>query len=264
MTVVEREERILKEFDPDLVDSLTDHMRSHGISFQLGHDVSAIRSSDGSSSKGELAVDIEKDGETRTIAADMVVHGLGRSANVDTLNLDAVGVRSGKNGIAIDDRCLTTADNIWAIGDCADSGRPMLTPVANDEARAVANQLRGRDNVRVDDGPVPFSAYTLPQIAAVGMSEEKAREEYGDGLTVRCEEMHEWTTYRKVGAEVARYKTLLAPDGRLVGAHLLAPHASETINLLAMAVRFRLTRSDLKQMIFAYPTLSSEVRAMVG
>lgn len=258
VTILERADRILEGFDPDLVDGLTDHMRSIGYRVLCDADVKKVeRSGDG------LTVTFERGGETDTATAAMVVHGLGRSPSIETLGLDAAGVKAGKKGIEVDDHCRTSASHVWAIGDCANGGRPMLTPVANDEARAVANQLRGKDNTAVDEGPVPFSAYTIPQIASVGLSEEAARETYRDGLTVKCESMDSWTTYRKVGAEAAHYKTLLAPDGTLVGAHLMAPHASETINALAMLVRFKITRPQIKQMLFAYPTLSSEIKAMV-
>ena len=260
VTIVEQNPRILDGFDPDLVDGLTDHMRQGGCEILCGYDVERVeRSGD------MLAATVRSDetGESTQLKAAMVVHGLGRSASIETLDLAAAGVEYTDDGVTVDSRCRTTADNIWAIGDCAAGGRPMLTPVANDEMRAVANQIRGRENVERDDGPVPFSAYTIPQIARVGMLEEEAREKYGDDLTVRCESMDSWTTYRKVGATTAHYKTLITTDGTVVGAHLLAPHASETINQWAMIVRFKITRSQIKQMLFAYPTLSSEIKAMV-
>ena len=258
-TIVERSDRILTEFDADLVEALSGELWDNGVRLCLGKDVARVEQDGG---RFRTTLRDEETGEEQTLESDMVVHGLGRSANLSGLDLEAAGVEAGDKGVRVDDFAKTTADNVWAIGDCADTGKPMLTPVANDAARAVTDQILGRGEGRLDDGPIPYAAYTLPQIAAVGMTEDEARQKHGEDLTVRCEDMSDWTTYRKVGAKVARYKTLIA-GGKVVGAHVLGPHAAETINTLAMVVRFGVTTEEVKRMLFAYPTLSSEIKAMV-
>ena len=260
VSIVERGPQILDPFDADLVAALEANSRSRGMAIYTQSEVRAIE-------RGEQGhtVTIESERGGQTLQAECVVQALGRVPAIDTLDLEAADIAFGERGICVDRQCRSTSQrHVWAVGDCADHGQPMLTPTANETGRAVARQLTGDESATPDFGPIPFAAFTLPPIAGVGLSEPAARDKYGDDLTLNSGEMTDWTTFRKLGAEAAYYKTLVQTStGKLVGAHLLGPDAPELINLFALALKFGLTRRDLKSVLFTYPTLSHEVRAMV-
>jgi glutathione reductase (NADPH) len=125
-----------------------------------------------------------------------------------------------------------------------------------------ANLLEGNRH-RPDYRGVPSVAFTLPPIAAVGLGEAEAR---AAGLTFRVnrQKVPDWYTARRVAETVYGFKTLVEEgSGRILGAHLVGPHADEVINLFALAIRRDLTAEDLKQTIFAYPTAASDIGYML-
>jgi glutathione reductase (NADPH) len=110
---------------------------------------------------------------------------------------------------------------------------------------------------------VPSVAFTLPAIAAVGLSEAAAREQTRK-LRVKSAKVPDWSTARRVGEAVYGYKTLVEGEsGRILGAHLVGPHADEVINLFGLALRHNLTADDLKTTMFAYPTGASDIGDML-
>jgi len=116
---------------------------------------------------------------------------------------------------------------------------------------------------RPDYRGVPSVAFTLPPIAAVGLSEVAARKQ-ARKLRVNSANVPDWYTARRVGESVYGYKTLIEEDsGRILGAHLVGPHADEVINLFGLAIRHDLTIDDLKSTIFAYPTGASDIGYML-
>ena len=125
-----------------------------------------------------------------------------------------------------------------------------------------ANLLEGNRH-RPDYRGVPSVAFSLPPIAAVGMSEAAVRAERL-AFRVNCQKVPDWYTARRVGETVYGYKTLIEEgSGRILGAHLVGPHVDEVINLFALAIRRNLTAEDLRQTIFAYPTGASDIGSML-
>ena len=263
--IVERGRRILDIFDPDMTDRLEAHSRSRGMRIYTGSEVKCL-SRDGDGFRVALQTEhFSGETDSHTLDCDLVVHGLGRVPAIDSLDLEAAGIDREKTGVTVDEQLKSTSQpHVWALGDCAAHGKPMLTPTANETARCVAAQFRGQADARPDFGPIPFAAYTQPPLASVGMMESEARERYGDDLEVRHKDMHEWTTFRKLGTEVGAFKSLVQKStDRIVGAHLIGPEAPELINFFAVAMKGNLTASDLKSVLFTYPTLAHEIRAMV-
>src|SRR5262249_22469732 len=110
---------------------------------------------------------------------------------------------------------------------------------------------------------VPSVAFTLPPIAAVGLCEDAARKQ-GAKLRVNAAKVPDWYTARRAAESVYGYKTLIEEDsGRILGAHLVGPHADGVINLFGLASRHGLTAGDLKSTIFAYPTGASDIGSML-
>lgn len=257
-TVVEHNDRVLTGFDPDLVQLLQRHSEQRGITFRLGRQVTAVEKS----ADGALRVQLDDGG---TIACDLVVHGAGRAPNLDGLQLDAAGVDVHKTGLVVNEYLQSpTNPRVFAAGDCAASDQPKLTPVANEEARIVAKNLFADEpETRPDYGKVPAVAFTVPAIAAVGMSAEDANSSEAN-VDVRFGDTSSWSGNRKTGDTVAAFKVLIdKSNDKILGTHLLGPQAEETINLFALAMKFHLTTTDLKSTLFVFPTAAADVRNMV-
>ncbi|MDP1569360.1 MAG: NAD(P)/FAD-dependent oxidoreductase [Vicinamibacterales bacterium] len=260
VTILHRGPRPLPLFDPDLVDRLVAHSRDLGIDVQVDAAVEAVERVG-----EEYVVRVRQHGDVRQVAADLVVHGAGRVPEIADLALDAAGVEwDPRRGVRVN-AYLQSVSNpaVFAAGDAADTGGPALTPVAGYEARLVgANLLEGLHHT-ADYAVVPSVAFTLPPLATVGMSEAAARAT-GRAVRVQYADTASWYSSRRIGETASASKVLIEEDsGRILGAHLLGPHADETINLFALAMKTGATAADLKAMIFAYPTHASDVAYMV-
>ena len=151
---------------------------------------------------------------------------------------------------------------VYAAGDAAAAG-PALTPVAGYEGRVVAANLLEGNHLRADYSVVPSVAFTIPPLAAVGLTEDAAKQR---GLRFRTNlvDTSSWYSSRRVGETHSGSKVLIdEQSGRILGAHLLGPSAEEVINLFAMAMRTGMTSSQIKEMLFAYPTHGSDMAYMV-
>jgi glutathione reductase (NADPH) len=126
-----------------------------------------------------------------------------------------------------------------------------------------ANLLEGADRHRPDYRGVPRVAFTIPPIAAVGLKESEARQR-ALKVQVKSENARDWYTARRLAETVYGYKTLVEDGtGRILGAHMVGPHAEEVVNLFGLAIRHGLTADDVRSTIFAYPTGASDIGYML-
>jgi glutathione reductase (NADPH) len=162
------------------------------------------------------------------------------------------------------DEYLQSVSNpsVYAAGDAAASGPP-LTPVADHDSDVVATNLLEGNRRKVSYDGLASAVFTSPPLASVGLTEATAR---AKGLRFRAhrEDTSGWLSSQRVGATVSGSKVLVEEgSGRILGAHLLGPHADEVINVFAVAVRFGIRVDDLRQLLFAYPTNSSDIPYML-
>lgn len=135
--------------------------------------------------------------------------------------------------------------------------------MSSHDAKIVAGNLLDGNRHRPDYRGVPSVAFTIPPIAAVGLGEAEARSR-GLKFRVNSEKVSDWYTARRLNEHVYGFKTLVEEDtGRILGAHLVGPHADEDINIFAVAIRHSLTTADLKTTMFAYPTGASDIGYML-
>jgi glutathione reductase (NADPH) len=138
-----------------------------------------------------------------------------------------------------------------------------LTPVAGYDGKVIADNLLKGNHAKAEYDAIPTVVFTIPPLASVGMSEEKARK-----AGVRFRKNHAdiggWYSSRRVAEKTAAFKVLIDEGSdRIVGAHLLGPGAEETVNLFALAMRKGMTAEELKEVLFAYPTHASDVQYML-
>jgi glutathione reductase (NADPH) len=258
VTILHRGARPLEGFDPDLVDLLVKRTRELGAKIELSTAVAGVERT-----PSGLAVVGMSGGSERRFEADLVIHGAGRMPDLDDLDLAAGGVTRERRGVSVN-QYLQSPSNpaVYAAGDAAASGPP-LTPKAGHDTEIVAsNLLEGNHRMPNYEG-LASAVFTVPALAAVGLTEEAAR---AKGLRFRTQwqETSSWFSSKRVGETASGFKTLVEEGtDRILGAHLLGHHAEEVINLFAMAMRFGIKAGDVKQMLFAYPTSASDVPFML-
>ena len=258
VTVLQRAERMLLRFDPDLVDGLMQKFGELGIDVRLQSTVQRIdKTADG------LIVHASTNGQKQEVTADLVVHAAGREPDLEDLDLAAGGVATDNGRLKLNE-FLQSASNpkVYAAGDAAGSG-PGLTPVSIHDGGIVAQNLLDGNRHRPDYRGVPSVVFTIPPIAAVGLSEADARAR-GLKFRIHSEKVPDWYTARRLNESVYGFKTLVEEDtDRILGAHLVGPHAEEVINLFGVAIRHGLTTKDLQTTMFAYPTGASDIGYML-
>jgi len=259
VSIVHRSERALALFDPDLVEILVARTRALGIDIHVRTEVTRI------DRRGEsFHVEAVGDGQTRAFTVDMVVHGAGRVPEIDDLGLDAAGVEWDIHGVRVNEYLQSVSNgSVYAAGDAAANGGPKLTPVAGYDGRIVAaNLLKGNHAIH-DYNVVPSVVFTIPPLSSVGLHERTARER-GLHFTTHHEQTTSWYSSRRIGESASGFKVLVEEEsGRVLGAHLLGPDADEAINLFAMAMRSGMPARTIKEMVFSYPTVASDILYMV-
>ena len=195
-----------------------------------------------------------------TLVAEKAIVAVGRRPCAADLGLERVGVELDQRGaVAVGPTLATSAPNIWAIGDCLGPGRPMLAHMAGAEGRAAAANALGAE-LRPDYDVVPAVVFTSPELASVGLSAEQAAQQ---GLEVNAQtfQMRQLGKSQAMGQIAGHVKLLCAKnDGRLLGAHIVGPHAGDLIHECALALRLGATAADLAHAIHAHPTLAEGVQ----
>jgi glutathione reductase (NADPH) len=259
VTVLHRGPRPLALFDPDLVDQLIERTRELGIDLHLETEATGIEMI-----SAQLIVRALASGGTRTFQTDMVVHSAGRVPEISDLNLDAAGIEWEKRGVRVNDFLQSVSiPAVYAAGDAAASGGLPLAPVASYEGLVVAANLLKGNHQRPNYLGIPSVVFTVPPLAAVGLSERGAREQ-NLKFRVKMEMTSTWYSSRRVAETYSGYKVLVEEStDRILGAHILGSEAGEVINLFAVAIRSGMRATDLKHMLFAYPTSGSNMTRML-
>jgi glutathione reductase (NADPH) len=285
VTILQRGKNPLKHFDPDLVNLLLEKSKKMGIDVKLQTEVKKIDklqfsyknyddSNDNFNSNTRLLVQFsplssseDKNSKTTssTLEVDMVVHGAGRIPNVEHLDLEKGGIQYTEKGIKVNEYLQSVSNSaIYAAGDVSDSGGLPLSPVASYEGNIVASNLLEGNNTTANYLGLPSVVFTLPAIASVGLNEKKAKEQ-GLRFRVNYQNTAEWYSSRRVGEACSGFKVLIEENSdRILGAHLIGPHAEEVINIFAMAINLGLTTKDLNNpLLYSYPTNSSDIIYML-
>lgn len=259
VTILHRGERLLENFDPFIVDQLTEATRKLNIKVALNTNVTAIeKNAGGFRVKGNA-----KDGE-QFWEAEKVINSAGRPPAIFDLDLEKANIEFGKKGVKVNDYLQSTSNpNIYAAGDAAATDGIPLTPVAVMEGHIVASNILKGNEKKPDYTGIPTVVFTLPVMAAVGLSEDQATQK-GLDFKVNKNNVPDWFTAKRVNENTYAFKTLIdKKTGKILGAHLIGPHAEEVINLFAMAIKAGLTSKDIKTMILTYPSASSDIVYMV-
>jgi pyruvate/2-oxoglutarate dehydrogenase complex dihydrolipoamide dehydrogenase (E3) component len=239
----EGSDRLLEREDARVGELVLAALRDDGIRVHLGTEVAAV------SREGEHRVAHYSDGQVR---ARQVVVATGRTPRIDGLALEKVGIDAGSSGIEVDDRCRA-AEGVWAVGDV--TGELPFTHVAMYQGRIAFGDIVGQ-SVRADYQAVPRVVFIDPEVAAVGMDEQEARDAGIDVRTVhlplRDAIARPWTYEVDPRGELAVIAD--AASKTLVGAWAVGPLASEWIHYAALAIKAQLPLSLLQDTVAQFPT----------
>jgi glutathione reductase (NADPH) len=258
VTILEVTPRILPGLDDGAVTEVHKESERIGITIKTGVKVREI-----ARAGEQFRVTYEHDGREAAAQADRVVNGAGRVANVDTLDLAAAGVRH--DGVRIEvDPYLRSVSNpsVWVCGDALVLSA-QLSPLATYEGEIVGRNIVHGPKEKPDYAPVPSCVYTVPALATVGLTEEKAKAK-GLKFSASVNDMRDWFSGRTYAESVAWAKVLVEEGGgRILGAHMVGHSGEELVHLFALAMKHGITAKQLKQSVFAFPTFSADVKSLV-
>jgi pyruvate/2-oxoglutarate dehydrogenase complex dihydrolipoamide dehydrogenase (E3) component len=244
---------ILPKDDPDLVAIVRDRLTAEGVDLREDADIASVQR------HGNGIAAVLSDG-TRIEGSDLLV-AAGRQANVDGLGLEAAGIEFSPKGVTTDARLRTTNRRVFAVGDVA--GGPQFTHIAGYHAGIVIRNVLFRLPAKVDYSALPWVTYTDPELAHVGLTESQARESHKDirVLTWNFEENDRAQAEREIEGRV---KVLTLPNGRILGASIVGPHAGELIQVWCLAISQKLKIGAVASMIAPYPTLGEAGKRAAG
>ena len=245
---------LLPGFEPEIVEALTRYLREEGIAVRCGLSYQAIRRG-----AAGVALDVTDGGRPETIAADQVLIATGRVPNTDGLDLAAAGIATDARGaIAVDEFLQTSRPGTYAAGDVTDHDQ-FVYMAAYGAKLAAENALAGTAR-RYDARAMPEVVFTDPQAARVGVTEAEARTQ---GLAVRTVTLPLARVPRAIAARDTRgLIKLVAEVGslRLLGAQILAPEGADSIQTAVLAIKHRLTVTDLADTLFPYLTTAEGLK----
>jgi len=252
--VIEFLEQITTEMDKEISMEFMKILKKQGIKFHMQHKVEKIDKNN----NGAVITTTDKDGNKKDFDCDVVLISIGRKPNTDGLNIEAAGIElDSKQRVNIDKNFKTNQNNIYAIGDVITG--PMLAHKAEDEGIAVAENIAGQSG-HVNYNTIPGVIYTTPEVASIGKTEEQLKKlnvnykigKFSFMANSRAKAIDNADGFVKILAD--------SKTDRVLGAHLIGPHAGELIAEIGVAMEFGASSEDIARTCHAHPTFSEAVK----
>ncbi len=250
VTVIEMLPQIVAGMDQEVAKELDKSLKKAGL--KIINNAAVLGAED--TSAGKKVTYRDPEGREQTMEVEKVLLAVGRKPNTSDIGLEELGIKTERGSIIVDDRMRTNVSGVYAIGDCI--GNPMLAHVAFHEGIVAVSNALGEEK-HIDYRAVPGVVFTHPEVATVGLTEEKAREIHGDNVRIgkfpfiangKALGMGEKEGFAKVIAD-AKY-------GEILGVHIIGPHATDMISEAVLAIQGEATIDDIEASIHPHPTLS--------
>jgi len=251
VTLLQRSAHLLRDFDPDAAEVVENVFRREGIELFTG-----TRLLDARAEGGLKHLTFEHAGQTRTVSAEEVFHGLGRSPNTSRLNLPAAGVTLDAAGRVVTDvQMRSSAPHIFAAGDC--TGPHEIVHIAIQQGETAAHTILGARPARMMDYRLLISVvFTDPQVASVGLTEAAARAQ-GREFIAASYPFNDHGKSLLMEAKDGFVKLLADPrTGEILGGTCVGPSGGELIHEIVAAMAKRTTAGELAAMPHYHPTLA--------
>ena len=257
VTLLEALPQILPREDGEIAEVLRENLAQQGIAIHTGVKVSQAKTV-----RGQVEVTYQGEGGAAKAKGDKLLMAIGVSGNISGMGLEILGVRSAKGAIETDSVGRTNIEGVYAIGDVA--GPPQLAHSASAEAIRTVEAIAGGSPHPIDADTVPSCTYCVPQVASVGLTEERAREA---GIEVKVGRFPFAASGKAqaIGETEGLVKLIFGAEyGELLGAAIVGPEATELIAELGLALKLEATYEELLQTVHAHPTLSEAVMEAAG
>jgi len=252
--VVEFLDHITPGMDREISNEFMKILKKQGIQFHMQNKVESISKTD----SGATVITTDKDGNKNEFECEVVLISVGRKPNTQGLNLETIGVQlDDKKRIKVDHSYKTNVQNIYAIGDVI--AGPMLAHKAEDEGIAVAENIVGQSG-HVNYDTIPGVVYTTPEVASIGKTEEQLKESNTEYKIGKFSFMA--NSRAKAIDDAEGFVKILADKNtdRVLGAHIIGPHAGELIAEIGVAMEFGASSEDIARTCHAHPTFSEAVK----
>ncbi len=254
VTQIVRGDSLLRGFDSELTSTLKEYMVQRGIEINFDQTIDSIKGK-----PFDLNV-VTKGGQSYECGA--VLFATGRKPFLKKLGLENIGLDIYKERITVDENHATNLPHIFAVGDVTD--RVNLTPVAIDEGRAFADNIFGGKFRKVNHELIASAVFSQPELAMVGLTEEKAVEAYGEeNIVTHVSKFRPMSrSLQKSGPRCVLKLVVLKETGRILGCHMLGEHAAEIIQMAAISIGMGALKSDFDRTMALHPTLAEEFVTM--
>lgn len=259
VTVIQAESNILNGFDTDMTARLAAISEELGIQIIVNAKVNKVEKL-----QKNYRVYYAINGKTKTIDTAMVFNSSGRIPSIADLDLEKAEIAVEKKGISVNEFLQSTSNpNVYACGDVAATTYPPLTPTSNMEARILSKNLRKENKIKLPKAVVPSVVHCVPQLAMVGMKESDI-DNKDSGYQINYQKVPQWFSAKHKNEADYIYKVIIDKKKQtIVGAHILASNAGELINLFTLAINRQLLISEIKDIVFAYPTWGNDIKSML-
>ncbi|PRY83134.1 dihydrolipoyl dehydrogenase family protein [Alkalibacterium olivapovliticus] len=252
--VIQHNDSPLKAYDQGYVRTVMAELESKGVQFHLNTDLAEINKTD----QGYLLCD-EADFKLTT---DLVFGTTGRIPNTEKLKLENAGVEGDKKGILVNEYLQTSNPTIFALGDVLSKKQPNLTPVSSFESAYLLSYLTDKTTEPIAYPSIPTIVFSTPRLAQVGVSAKEAGDD-PDRFDQTDIDATKWFSYSRSNEPVSKIKVITdKQSGLLVGATCLNNKADELINYLAFLIDRKIPAADLSKMVFAYPSIGSDLASI--
>lgn len=258
--IIEALGKPLMGFEPELVDLLVKQFNESKIKIDTNTKLTRVEKKD-----NKFIVYADSKGTEKVFETELVINSAGRVPDLDDLNLGAASIQTEKRGVSVNEYLQSVSNpGVYAAGDCAAGKESLpLTPVAGKMGSIVLNNLLNGNKTKADFRAIPTVVFTFPPLASVGLLEADAKKEKYKFKT-NFQNSSEWYSSKRLGLKNTGTKVLIEEGtNKILGAHILHEHADEIINLFALAMKHGLTYGQLKDMIYTYPTSSSDIQYMI-